>query len=96
MRCADISELIDLYLDGDLSDESRARVQRHLIRCESCAYQLRSMDQARELLRDAHPHAQSSPSFRERASARLQDSFSDVLRREPAADETQWTLPFRD
>jgi len=96
MRCEEFTNLIDLYLDGDLSDESRAGVQRHVIRCESCAFMLRSLEQSRELLRDSHPRAQSSPAFRERAAAKLQDCFADVLRREPEVAEGQWSLPFRD
>jgi anti-sigma factor RsiW len=96
MRCTEITELADLYVDGELSEETRGRIDRHILRCADCAYRIRAIEQTKSLLRDAYPRAETSPGFRERTSARLHDAFADVLRREPQPSEGQWTLPFRD
>ena len=94
MRCDDIEELIDLYLDNALSEEARARVERHVLRCPDCAFRVRTLEQTRGMLREACPLAEASPSFRERMAARLHDEFADVLRPEPKEDTRQRSLTF--
>ena len=94
MTCGEIKELLDLYLDNELSEEARTRLERHLLKCPDCAFQLRSLEQTRELLLESFSPAEASPSFRERMSARLQDAFSDTLRPEPVVDGWQRELPF--
>ena len=87
-------DLIDPYLDGALAEEARARVERHLLRCGECAFEVRSLEQTRSHLRNALPSAASSPAFREKMVARLTDQFADVLRPSEPAVESQWPLPF--
>jgi anti-sigma factor RsiW len=94
MRCIEISDLLDLFIDGELADETRARVERHLLRCAECAFQIRTLEQTRSLLREAYPSAESFPAFREKMAARLQDAFRDVLRSESADAPNQRSLPF--
>ena len=94
MNCSEAEGLIDLYLDDGLSEELRARVERHLLRCADCAFRMRTLEQTRAMLREACPAVESSPSFRERMAARLQDAFADVLRQEPAEDIRQRSLTF--
>lgn len=94
MTCNEIKDLLDLFVDGDLSEVAHARVERHLLRCPDCAFQVRTLEQTRQLLRDAYPRAESSPAFRERMSARLHDAFRDVLRPEPIESASQRELPF--
>jgi anti-sigma factor RsiW len=94
MRCADFQELLDLYIDGDLPEETRARLERHLLRCAECAFQARTLEQTRVHLREAYPHHETTPAFREKMSARLQDAFQDRLRPEPEPASNQWPLPF--
>ncbi len=94
MRCNKITELLDLYIDCELAEETRARVDRHLLRCSECAFEVRSLEQTRALLRDAFPSAESSPAFREKMAARLLEEFADQLRPEPIRSEGQWSLPF--
>jgi anti-sigma factor RsiW len=36
MACIDVVELLSAYLDGDLDDDLRARVDRHLAGCDGC------------------------------------------------------------
>jgi anti-sigma factor RsiW len=94
MRCAELNDLIDLYIDDELAEETRAHVERHLLRCPDCAFRVRSIEQTKAMLREACPDIESSPSFRERMAARLQDALSDVIRAEPAEDVRQRTLTF--
>jgi anti-sigma factor RsiW len=94
LRCNEIEEMIDLFLDDALSEEARGRVERHVLRCPDCAFRVRSLEQTLGLLREACPPVDASPSFRERMAARLQDSLSDVLRPEPAKDARQRSLTF--
>jgi anti-sigma factor RsiW len=94
MRCTEIEDLVDLYLDDALSEEARGRVERHLLRCPECAFRVRTLEQTLGLLREACPSVEASPSFRERMAARLQDELADVLRPEPAEDVRQRSLTF--
>jgi len=95
MNCDELKGLLDLYLDGELPDETARQVDRHLMRCQPCAYEVRTLEQTRALLREAVAPAEAAPAFRERATARLLDAFAAHLRPAPeAADGRQWTLPF--
>jgi anti-sigma factor RsiW len=93
MRCAEMKDLLDSYVDEELPEEVRARIDRHLLRCADCAFQVRTLEQTRVLLRDAYAPVEPSPAFREKMTARLQDAFADVLRPEPEAAVHQRTLP---
>jgi anti-sigma factor RsiW len=94
MRCSEIKDLLDLYVDGDLPEEGCARVERHLLRCAACAFEVRSLEQTRAHLRDACPPEEASPSFRERMAARLEDALADVLRAPEDETARQRALPF--
>ena len=93
LRCEEIEELADLYVEGELSEESTARISRHLFRCPDCSYRIRSIEQTRGLLRDAAPKRESNPGFRERMSARLHAEFAEHLTLEPADLPGQLALP---
>lgn len=93
MRCEDIQELADLYVDGELAEETAARISRHLLRCAECSYRIRSIEQTRTHLHDTFPKYESNPGFRERLSARLHAEFADHLTPESADLATQLSLP---
>jgi anti-sigma factor RsiW len=93
MTCAEIRGLLDLVPGGDLPEDLSPVVERHLMRCAACSHEVRALERARALLRDACRHAEAPPSFRERTAARLLDEFADVLRSAPASDAMQRTLP---
>jgi anti-sigma factor RsiW len=95
MRCEEMRELLDLYLDGELPEETARKVDRHLLRCPACAYEARALEQTRTMLREAVAPTVTSPGFRERTLARLLDALEEHLRPAPGAEDArQWTLPF--
>jgi|SRR5579884_2694252 len=95
MKCEELNGLLDQYLDGELPEEASRRIDRHLMRCQACAYEIRTLEQTRALLREGVETAEASPGFRERTTARLLDAFAAHLRPAPEATEgRQWTLPF--
>ena len=96
MNCKEITDLLDLYADSELSQEARARVDRHLMTCPACAYRANSIEQVKTHLRQAYPREESAPSFRERAEARLESEFADILKLEPTESPAQWPLPNLD
>ncbi len=95
MRCEELRGLLDLHLDGELPEETARKVERHLLRCPECAYEARTLEQTRAMLREAMSPAETSPAFRERTAARLRDALSAYLRPEREAESArQWRLPF--
>jgi Predicted transmembrane transcriptional regulator (anti-sigma factor) len=94
MRCVELNDLIDLYIDDELPEETRAHVERHLMRCPECAFHVRGIEQTKAMLCEACPIVESSPSFRERMAARLQDALGDVIRAEPTEDVRQRAFTF--
>ena len=95
MKCEEVKSLTDLYLDGQLTEELSAGIDRHILRCTLCAGEIRSLEQVRSLLRGSIAPAEPSAAYRERAAAQLRDRLSEHLRvAEPADDGRQWILPF--
>lgn len=43
ITCREVVELITAYLEGDLDDAERARVEEHLSRCDGCTNYLEQM-----------------------------------------------------
>src|SRR5579871_4100727 len=80
MRCEEVHGLLDLYLEGELPEETARKVDRHLLRCPTCAYEARTLEQTRAMLREAVLPAETSPGFREKTAAKLLDSLFDRLK----------------
>jgi anti-sigma factor RsiW len=94
MRCDEMQTLLDLHIDGELPEELARKIERHLLRCPACAYEARTLEQTRALLREGMASAEPSPAFRERTSARLLDALAPYLRPEvEAVHGRQWALP---
>ncbi len=94
MICSELENAMDPYLDDTLTEEVRDRVERHLMMCESCAFKTRSLEQAREMLRDSFAHEETTPGFRERLAAKLHSEFEDVLIHPSDSHPSQLELPF--
>jgi anti-sigma factor RsiW len=93
MRCDELRDLLDLYLDDELADEARRKMDRHLLRCPGCSYEARTLEQTRAMLRETIEPAEATSSFRERTLARLLDSLAPNLRpQQPQQSGRQWSL----
>lgn len=95
MRCDELRDLLDLHMDGELPTETARKMERHLLRCQACAAELHTLQQARTMLREAEPTSETTPAFRERTLARLLDNFAPRVRAD-VVNARQWTLPFRE
>jgi len=51
MKCREERELLSGYLDGELNDEQRRKVERHLAECASCKKELEELKQLDEYVR---------------------------------------------
>ena len=95
MRCEEWSHLLDLSLDGELPEETARALDRHSLRCPACAYELRTLEQTRRMLREADLSEAPSDTFRLRTASRLRDALTDRTRPTLSrANDRQWTLPF--
>ena len=95
MRCDELRDLLDLHMDGELPTDTTRKMERHLLRCQSCAYELHTLQQTRQMLREAVAPSATTAKFRERALARLQDKLTPTAR-PLAVNARQWLLPFRE
>ena len=94
MKCEEFQSLLGLRREGALPEELELRVERHLLRCPQCAYEVQSQEQAYRMLCASFLPTEASPSFRERTLAKLADRFADRLRPVvPIETGRQWALP---
>ncbi len=92
--CLIVAPLLDPYVNRDMSEESITLVEKHILFCAECAFEVRSLEQTVNHLQLAIVDTDSSlPAFRERMNAKLQDSFNDILTLKPDSSEFQHTLP---
>ena len=94
MTCKEIAALAHMQLDEDLTEELQVQIDRHLLRCRECSFELHSIEQTTKHLKEAFPPDSSAPAYRERALARLHEALSDVLSQPLPAEQGQWSLPF--
>lgn len=50
MNCSDFSQMLDQYIDGELSAQQQAELKRHAAQCSVCAEQLSAAEQLRDIL----------------------------------------------
>ncbi len=55
MKCRDIREMFSPYLDDELSQEERARVEEHVRACDKCAEELRALGSVVDMVRGMPP-----------------------------------------
>ncbi len=94
MRCEEIRALLDAHLDNELPEELSRKIDRHLLRCQPCSYETRTLEQTRLMLREAVAPAETSPNFRERTVARLLDALPQLHSAPTESLSRQWALPF--
>ena len=61
-RHGTLRELLSSYIDGEVSDSERSRVESHLSRCEECRQELESLRLTVAALRQL-PEVQTTRSF---------------------------------
>lgn len=94
MTCDQARELIGPYVDDDLPGEARQRLEKHLMRCQACAYEAQSLTITRARLREGRGEVVASDSFRARVLASLRADNLHVAAPEPELNEpTQYRLP---
>ncbi len=75
MKCADVRDLLGNYMDGELTERMMQRIEKHLLRCPECAYEARSIEQARDLLRRGVDSPMVSERLGERILRQLAERF---------------------
>jgi anti-sigma factor RsiW len=81
MNCKSVENLLQDYLDNELTEELREQVRRHVMRCRQCAWEIQSIAEMLQALRESVA-ARVSPDFRERLLVSLLgDHRAAVVRR---------------
>ncbi|HEV2474801.1 MAG TPA: zf-HC2 domain-containing protein [Chthonomonadales bacterium] len=92
-NCEALKHLLDLHLDGELSEEAAIVVERHLLGCAACAHEVQTLEQCRAMLQQAVEPETAAPAFRERTAARLRNAFAHRFAQLPETARLQWSLP---
>jgi len=71
MDCKLASSLLANYLDEELGEELAEQVQAHLIGCRRCAWEVESIRQSVQALRQSAAAAEPNREFRERLLGEL-------------------------
>ena len=71
MQCDSAFEMLDAYLDGELTIEASAAVREHLKECTRCSAQLAETARLQRALRSARGRFIPSPEFRKRIQKQI-------------------------
>src|SRR5262245_14893706 len=71
MTCDEAADLIGPYVDDDLPQITRGRVEEHLLGCRDCAWEAQTLRITRDRLREGIAEVVASDAFRARVLARL-------------------------
>ena len=71
IRCEEVIAHLLSYLDGEIDDAARARIDRHLEECRGCCSRAEFEKALRDRLRQAGD-TEASPSLRERIKALME------------------------
>jgi predicted anti-sigma-YlaC factor YlaD len=85
MRCVEVRDLLGNYMDQELTERMMQRIERHLLRCAACAYEARSLEQARQLLRQAVETPMVSEQLGERVLRQIARRFPHLQPASPPA-----------
>lgn len=78
LSCKEVLEELSNYLDGDVVEELRREIEKHLSRCHRCTVVFDTTKQTLRIVRDAQPFEVPL-----QVSARLYARLSAVLSGEP-------------
>ncbi|GIV16516.1 MAG: hypothetical protein KatS3mg022_1951 [Armatimonadota bacterium] len=91
MKCAEVRELLGNYMDQELTESMMQRIERHLLRCPACAYEARSIEQAREMLQRGVESPMVSEALGERILRHIAEHFPHLQPRHE--HEQPFSLP---
>jgi hypothetical protein len=75
VKCTEVRELLGNYMDQEMTESMMQRIEKHLLRCPACAYEVRSIEQARDMLRRGVETPMVSELLGERILRRLVQRF---------------------
>ena len=96
MTCDQAADLLGPYAGDDLPTEARRRIEKHLLGCQRCAWEVQTLGIARARLRgDAGDEVMAPDAFRARTLARLLADNPHLSAPPPSADgePAQYRLP---
>lgn len=91
MKCAEVRELLGNYMDQELTESMTQRIERHLLRCAACAYEARSIEQARRMLQQSVEKPMVSEQLGERILRHIAEQFPHLQTTHQA--EEAFSLP---
>jgi anti-sigma factor RsiW len=94
IECSEVSTLEHMYVDSELPEEVRTRIERHLFVCQKCAFEIRAIEQTKSMLLESFGTMETSASYRDRALAKLHNELQEVLSPTLPSSENQWSLPY--
>jgi predicted anti-sigma-YlaC factor YlaD len=94
MNCEQVRQLQSNYIDEELIEQVRSRIDEHLAVCDACREDYEAVAQAVDRLHAAAPSEDVAPWFAERALERLEreNDVSDPF----AGDQAESQLSFQD
>jgi anti-sigma factor RsiW len=91
MNCNEAATLITAYADGEMDESRGDAIKKHLLGCDGCTTQYRSVLALRAQLRAEIPYFPASPALRSRVRALLGAvDAAQPSRRHPADDRWRW------
>jgi anti-sigma factor RsiW len=93
MTCSEAVEWVGPYVDDDLPEEVRRRMERHLMICRACAYEAESQRITKSRLRDGIGDVDASDAFRARVLSRLRADNPHIVTTETETNINQYQLP---
>ena len=72
MNCADFEQLLDAYLDGELSGSLRLEFDAHRLRCRGCELTVASMEAVEDVITADRPVPSLSLDFTDRVMGKIE------------------------
>ncbi len=69
MNCREVRQLLSPYSDGELTPDQDAKVEQHLLECEECSQQEKSLQSVRMAISSAALYYEAPASLRQRIEA---------------------------
>ncbi|OFW32960.1 MAG: hypothetical protein A3J28_17730 [Acidobacteria bacterium RIFCSPLOWO2_12_FULL_60_22] len=77
--CKKLREVLDLYVDRELSPDAFAQANEHIAECSACRYAVENLSRLREAIRTAVGKPEPSPELFERVRGLIQPHWYQVV-----------------